>query len=255
MNAPALLGADRLTFHYGHRATSPGIEDVTLTVAAGQRLAIVGESGSGKTTTARLLLGLLRPQSGIVRVDGEPLDVADRRSMRRFRSQVQCVFQDPFSSLDPRMRVGRIVAEPLRALRLAAGREADRRVERALDEVGLPPDRLDDYPHELSGGQRQRVAIARAIVCEPRVLVADEPVSALDMSTKARVMELLDRLTRERGMALVLVSHDLATIAATCDNVVVMRAGHVIEAGDLRAVLSEPQHEYTRSFVAAVPRI
>ena len=248
----AILRAEHLTFHYGR---GPGVDDVSLAVREGERLAIVGESGSGKTTTARLLLGLLRPASGSVLFHGERLATGDRRAMRRFRSQVQCVFQDPYSSLDPRMRIGRIVAEPIRALHLASGRAVRDRVEEALHAVGIPLDRVDDYPHELSGGQRQRVAIARAIACEPRVLVADEPVSALDMSTKVRVMELLDRLTRERAMALVLVSHDLATVAATCDTVALMRSGRVVERGDLRTVLSAPEEGYTRQFLAAVPRL
>ena len=255
MNQTPVLQADRLTFRYGHGPAAPGIDEVSLRVRAGQRLAIVGESGSGKTTTARLLLGLLRPASGAVLHDGAPLDLGDRRAMRAFRSQVQGVFQDPYSSLDPRMRIGRIVAEPIRALRLASGPAVRDRVEQALHAVGLSPGHIRDYPHELSGGQRQRVAIARAIVCEPRVLIADEPVSALDMSTKVRITALLDRLSRERAMALVLVSHDLATVAATCDDVVVMRAGRVVEAGDLRTVLSSPVQEYTRRFLAAVPRL
>lgn len=251
----ALLRADALTFRYGRGDAGPGVDDVSLAVDAGERLAVVGESGSGKTTTARLLLGLLRPRSGAVLLDGERLDVADRRAVRRFRSQVQCVFQDPYSSLDPRMRIGQVVAEPLHALGLARGAQARERVERALDAVGLPVDRARDYPHELSGGQRQRVAIARAIVCEPRVLVADEPVSALDMSTKVRITALLDTLARERGMALVLVSHDIATVAATCDRIAIMRSGRVVEQGDLRTVLGAPSQDYTRRFLAAVPRL
>ncbi len=255
MSLTPILQADRLTFRYGHGPTGPGVDDVSVSVGAGQQLAIVGESGSGKTTIARLLLGLLRPAAGTVLFHGTQLDVRDRRAMRDFRSQVQCVFQDPYSSLDPRMRIGSIVAEPIRALRLASGTAVRDRVEQALDAVDIPLGRIDDYAHELSGGQRQRVAIARAIACEPRVLIADEPVSALDMSTKVRVTALLDRLSSERAMALVLVSHDLATVAATCDQVAIMRSGRVIEAGPLSTVLSSPKQEYTRRFLAAVPRL
>lgn len=239
-------------FAYGsHRV----LDDVSLRIDEGDSLGLVGESGAGKSTILRLMLGLTAPRDGQVLFEGAPLALRDRAQMRRFRASVQPVFQDPYSSLDPRQRIDRIVGEPLRSLGLASGTDAQRRIAEALDSVGLPADTARRYPHEFSGGQRQRIAIARAVVSRPRVLLADEPVSALDVTTRVQVLELLDRLRRENGLALVMVSHDLTAIASACDRTLVLKNGRVVEQGATSAVLHAPQDPYTRALVDAVPRL
>ncbi|GAA5034569.1 ABC transporter ATP-binding protein [Microbacterium fluvii] len=239
-------------FSYGGRSV---LDDVSLAVEAGGTLGLVGESGAGKSTILRLLLGLAAPREGDVLFDGAALDLRDRALMRRFRAAVQPVFQDPYSSLDPRQRVDRIVGEPLRSLKLASGADAGERVAEAVAAVGLAPDVLTRYPHQFSGGQRQRIAIARALVSRPRVLLADEPVSALDVTTRVQVIELLERLRREQGLALVMVSHDLSAVAAVCERTVVLRGGRVVEEGATGGILASAQTDYARSLVAAVPRL
>ncbi|QYG12360.1 ABC transporter ATP-binding protein [Microbacterium sp. PAMC22086] len=239
-------------FAYGSRRV---LDDVTLRIDEGDSLGLVGESGAGKSTILRLMLGLTAPRDGQVLFEGAPLALRDRAQMRRFRASVQPVFQDPYSSLDPRQRIDRIVGEPLRSLGLASGADAQRRIAEALDSVGLPADTARRYPHEFSGGQRQRIAIARAVVSRPRVLLADEPVSALDVTTRVQVLELLDRLRRENGLALVMVSHDLTAIASACDRTLVLKNGRVVEQGATSAVLHAPQDPYTRALVDAVPRL
>ncbi|AJE39163.1 ABC transporter ATP-binding protein [Streptomyces nodosus] len=239
-----------------HRGgTAPAVEDVSLTVEAGHSLALVGESGAGKTTLLRLLLGLSRPTAGQVLFDGAELSPRDRRQMRLFRRSVQCVFQDPYSSLDPRRRVGAIVAEPLRSLGIETRAGAAPRVAAALEQVGLPADAAERYPHEFSGGQRQRIAIARATVCRPRVLLADEPVSALDVTTRVKVVELLAELKQEQGLTLVMVSHDLSVVASLCERTAVLERGHVVEQGTTAQVLGDPGHPYTRRLIDSVPRL
>ncbi|WP_136042525.1 MULTISPECIES: ABC transporter ATP-binding protein [unclassified Microbacterium] len=239
-------------FAYGsHRV----LDDVSLSLSDGDSLGLVGESGAGKSTILRLMLGLAAPRHGQVLFDGASLTLRDRAQMRRFRASVQPVFQDPYSSLDPRQRIDRIIGEPLRSLGLASGADAQRRIAEALDSVGLPADTARRYPHEFSGGQRQRIAIARAVVSRPRVLLADEPVSALDVTTRVQVLELLDRLRRENGLSLVMVSHDLTAIAAACDRTVVLQNGRVVEQGATADVLHDPQDSYTRALVDAVPRL
>ncbi|MGW9157641.1 ABC transporter ATP-binding protein [Microbacterium sp. NPDC055665] len=239
-------------FAYGsHRV----LDDVSLSLSDGDSLGLVGESGAGKSTILRLMLGLAAPRHGQVLFDGASLTLRDRAQMRRFRASVQPVFQDPYSSLDPRQRIDRIIGEPLRSLGLASGADAQRRIAEALDSVGLPADTARRYPHEFSGGQRQRIAIARAVVSRPRVLLADEPVSALDVTTRVQVLELLDRLRRENGLSLVMVSHDLTAIAAACDRTVVLQDGRVVEQGATADVLHDPQDPYTRALVDAVPRL
>jgi len=239
-------------FAYGSRRV---LDDVSLRIDEGDSLGLVGESGAGKSTILRLMLGLATPRDGQVLFEGAPLALRDRAQMRRFRASVQPVFQDPYSSLDPRQRIDRIVGEPLRSLGLASGADAQRRIAEALDSVGLPADTARRYPHEFSGGQRQRIAIARAVVSRPRVLLADEPVSALDVTTRVQVLELLDRLRRENGLALVMVSHDLTAIASACDRTLVLKDGRVVEQGATSAVLHAPQDPYTRALVDAVPRL
>ncbi|MYQ41346.1 ATPase components of various ABC-type transport systems, contain duplicated ATPase [Streptomyces sp. LamerLS-316] len=231
------------------------VRDVSLAVEAGESLALVGESGAGKTTLLRLLLGLARPTAGTVRFDGADLNPRDREQMRRFRRGVQCVFQDPYSSLDPSRRVGAIVAEPLRSLGLDTRATAAPKVAEALERVGLQADAVDRYPHEFSGGQRQRIAIARATVCDPRVLLADEPVSALDVTTRVKVVDLLAELKGEQGLTLVMVSHDLSVVASLCERTAVLERGRVVEQGATSQVLGEPAHPYTRRLIESVPRL
>ena len=245
----SLLAVDNVSFRY--RRERPVLEDVSFTLEAGGSLGLVGESGSGKTTLLRLLLGLARPDSGSIRLNGATVDAHDGRFMRDYRRQVQAVFQDPYSSLDPRQNVLRLVSEPLRALGLSGDRPE--LVRAALQSVGLEPGILTRYPHEFSGGQRQRIAIARAIVAKPTLLLADEAVSALDLSTRIRIVELFKQLAAE--MTLVFVTHDIGVVAALCDQIVILQRGRVVEAGPTRNILSHPQHPYTISLLASVPRM
>ncbi|AGL19028.1 ABC transporter ATP-binding protein [Actinoplanes sp. N902-109] len=242
-----ILEAEDVGFAY--RGGTPILTGVSLTVHPGRNVALVGESGAGKTTLLRLLLGLTRPTQGIIRYDGSPLTAA---RLRDYRRAVQAVFQDPYSSLDPRHRVGRIVAEPLRGLGLGAD---PARVAEALAAVGLPADAASRYPHEFSGGQRQRIAIARAIVCHPRLILADEPVSALDLTTRVRIVDLLAELGAARGLTILLVSHDLGVVAELCDYTAVLEQGRLVEQGETRSVLGRPSHPYTRKLLASVPRL
>ncbi len=244
----SLLHVDHVSFAYGKR---PTLTDVSFTLEAGRSLGLVGESGSGKTTLLRLILGLERAASGRILFDGTPVDPRDAVAMRAYRRSVQAVFQDPYSSLDPRQKVLRIVSEPLRALRIEGDHTA--MVQAALTGVGLDPGILDRLPHEFSGGQRQRIAIARAIVARPRLLLADEAVSALDLSTRIRIVELFRTLATQ--MTLVFVSHDLGAVAALCDDLVILEKGHLVEAGPTRKILGLPQHPYTQKLLGSVPRM
>ncbi|PFG29506.1 ABC transporter ATP-binding protein [Paramicrobacterium agarici] len=249
----SLLELRGTSFAYGRARTV--VDDVSFSIDAGESIGLVGESGAGKSTVLSLLLGLIAPTSGEVLFDGAPLARRDRSLMRRFRSSVQTVFQDPYSSLDPRQRIDRIVAEPLRSLDIASGDTARERVVDALASVGLERDVLRRFPHEFSGGQRQRIAIARAIVCRPKVLLADEPVSALDVTTRIQVIEVLQRLRRETGLALLMVSHDLTSVAALCESTVVLKDGRIVEHAATSSILSNPGTDYARSLVASIPRL
>ncbi|WP_437583728.1 ABC transporter ATP-binding protein [Paramicrobacterium sp. CJ85] len=240
---------------FAYRRGGEVVHNVSFSVDAGEAVGLVGESGAGKSTILRLLLGLDAPTRGQVMFEDAPLALRDRALMRRFRGSVQTVFQDPYSSLDPRQRIDRIVAEPLRSLGLASGSDARERVADALASVGLERDVLHRFPHAFSGGQRQRIAIARAIVCRPRVLLADEPVSALDVTTRIQVIDVLRKLRAETGLALVMVSHDLTAIAALCERTVVLRSGSVVEEGSTGGILSTPQTDYARALVGAIPRL
>jgi ABC-type glutathione transport system ATPase component len=218
------------------------VKDVSFELRRQETLGIVGESGSGKTTLIKLLLGLERPDSGTITYTG-----------RSLRHEVQVVFQDPASALDPRMRVDQIVLEPLQVLRVPGDRVG--RLRELLDAVGLPADAGRRYPHEFSGGQRQRIAIARALAPHPRVLIGDEPVSALDVSVRAQILNLLEDLRVNFQLTLVLVSHDLSVVRHMTERVLVMRAGEVVEEGPTRAIFSEPQHPYTRLLLESIPRL
>lgn len=225
-----------------------------LDIVEGSSVGIIGESGSGKSTLIRLLLGLDRPTEGTVAVDGRQVDAAaSARSLRWLRRQTGLVFQDPYASLDPRMTAGQIIREPLWALDIAGDHRA--RVREVLAQVGLEPDMGDRYPHEFSGGQRQRIALARAIVHRPRVLVGDEPLSALDVTVRAQILELLVELRQTTDLTLVLVSHDIGVVQNLSDTVVVMKDGEIVERGTTDAVLLHPQHEYTKALLAAIPVI
>jgi peptide/nickel transport system ATP-binding protein len=247
------LGRD---FRRPDGGTRSAVDDVSFTVRAGAALGVVGESGSGKTTLARLLLGFDEPDRGSVTLDGQAWSGVPERRRRPRRGSIQYISQDPLGSFDPRYTVSRIVGEGIRgAARDRSPRGRTARIRALLDSVGLDPSLEGRRPHELSGGQRQRVAIARALASEPRILVCDEPVSALDVSIQATIIELLDRLRRELGVALVFVSHDLAVVAQLCDEVLVMKEGRVVERGSTAQVFRSPEHAFTRALVAAVPRM
>ncbi len=227
------------------------LHGVSLNIPDGGALGLVGESGSGKSTLARTVLALERPQGGTVRLEGADLFTLRPTELRRMRRRMQAVFQDPNGSLDPRMRVGRIVAEPIAALEPEVSRAGRReRVAEALARVGLPSVAMQRHPHEFSGGQRQRIAIARAIVTRPALIVADEPVSALDVSIQAQILELIAQ-QRQAGIGWLFISHDLAVVRSVCDEVAVLLRGHVVESGQVSAVFATPLHPYTSTLVAA----
>ncbi|WP_380281513.1 dipeptide ABC transporter ATP-binding protein [Kitasatospora purpeofusca] len=241
-----VLVAENLTVRYGRRRGAPALDGVGLTAAPGRAVGVIGESGSGKSTLARALLGLLRPQSGSVRVGGRSWDGASGAEERALRRRVQFVFQDPYASLSPRMTVREALAEPLLAHGLPLGR-----IDELIELVGLPAALLEALPHRLSGGQRQRVAIARALAVGPEVLVADEPTSALDVSVQAQILNLLIDLRRRTGIGLVFISHDLALVRHLCDEVLVMRHGRVVEQAPAERLFTAPEHPYTRQLLAA----
>lgn len=235
--------------------TRRAVNDVDLTLHKGETLGIVGESGSGKTTLARLLVALAEPSAGTVEVDGQPWSELTERERRPHRKAIQIVTQDPLSSFDPRFSVADVVGEPLRTRRELRRSERRERVLSALADVGLGPEHVDISPRSMSGGQRQRVSIARAIVSQPQILLADEPVSALDVSVQAQVLDLLIELRAKTGMSMVFVSHDLGVIHHLADSVAVMKDGEVVEFGSADAIFTDPKHPYTRSLLAAVPTI
>lgn len=228
------------------------LRGVSFAIPQGQRFGIVGESGCGKSTLLRILAGLDRPTSGSVAIDGRDITGLRERQLKFVRERLQLVFQDPMSSLDPRMRVGDIVAEPLVAQGLGNRRE---RVAELLEAVGLRADAANRYPHQFSGGQRQRISIARALAPRPKIIVADEPVSALDVSVRAQVLNLIADLVDELSLTLVFVSHDLSVVRHVCDRVAVMHAGQIVETGATEQVYEDPQHSYTRRLIAAVPTL
>jgi peptide/nickel transport system ATP-binding protein len=231
------------------------LADVSFTLEAGRTLGVVGESGSGKSTLARLVMALEAPSQGCVRLDGRDLHALAPAALRQARRDFQMVFQDPYASLDPRRTVWRTVAEPLEALAGLGRPEQRERAAAMLDAVGLNPAAdLDKYPHEFSGGQRQRIAIARALVTQPRLIVADEPVSALDVSVQAQVLNLMQDLQDRFGLAYLFISHDLAVVDLVCDDLLVLQHGRVVEHGATDAVLRAPAQAYTRRLLEAVPR-
>lgn len=238
------------------RRTVRAVDGVSFTLDAGEALALVGESGCGKTTTALTVLGLVEPTDGSVAFEGRPWHAELRRD-RSLRRAAQMIFQDPYESLSPRMKVGELVAEPLLIHRIGTPETRRARAYAALEEVGLRPAAAyaDRFPHELSGGQRQRVVIAAALVCEPRLLVADEPVSMLDVSIRAEILALLGELRRQRDIGMLFITHDLATAALFADRIAVMYLGRIVEIGPAATLIHDPQHPYTRALLNAVPSV
>ncbi len=234
----------------GH--TVHAVEDVSLSIAPGEVVGLVGESGSGKSTVGNCILRLLEPTAGTIRLKGEDITHRSRRELRPLRREMHMVFQDPYSSLNPRMTNGAIVGEPLRLHGLADGRDGlESRIAELFDQVGLDPALRSRYPHELSGGQRQRVGLARALSVRPSLLVADEPVSALDVSVQASILNLLSDLQEDLGFACLFITHDLSIVEYFCDRVIVMYLGRVVEAGTREQIFSRPQHPYTQALLSA----
>jgi oligopeptide transport system ATP-binding protein len=258
----ALLEAEALTKHFPVRRGLLGrtaglvraVDSVSFTIEAGKTLGLVGESGCGKTTTSRMILNVEAPTQGAIRFDGAPLSGLDREGLRRYRRAVQAVFQDPYGSLDPRMRVGSIVGEPLVINERPSASALRRRVLELLALVGLPERAAELFPHEFSGGQRQRIAIARALALSPRLVVLDEPVSALDVSIRAQILNLLRDLQRRLGVAYLFIAHDLAAVAHMSHTIAVMYLGKIVELGAAADVALRPKHPYTQAlFSAALP--
>jgi ABC-type oligopeptide transport system ATPase subunit len=262
MSAAPLLKVENLVREYampreklfGPPPKVHALNGVSFTVESGRSLGVVGESGSGKSTLARLVMALDQPTSGKVTLMGRDLHALPREELRKARRDFQMVFQDPYGSLDPRQTIGRIVAEPLAAQRNTTGAEQRRQAAAVLDSVGLRAGDLDKYPHEFSGGQRQRIAIARALITRPRLIVADEPVSALDVSVQAQVLNLMQDLQAEFGITYMLISHDLAVVHHLCEDVAVLWQGRIVEQGAPAKLFSAAEHPYTRALVNAVPK-
>jgi len=263
MTSAPLLEVDALGKRYplprahpfAARAEASALDGVGFTLEAGRTLGVVGESGSGKSTLARLVMALEAPTAGRVVFEGRDLHALAREDLRAARRHFQMVFQDPYSSLDPRMSIERTVAEPLEQLEHLSRAERRERAAAMLEAVGLNPvTDLEKVPHEFSGGQRQRIAIARALVTQPKLIVADEPVSALDVSVQAQVLNLMQDLQERFGLAYLFISHDLAVVDLVCDELIVLRHGRVVERGATDAVLNAPTDAYTRRLIDAVPR-
>jgi peptide/nickel transport system ATP-binding protein len=258
MSAAPVLEVEDLVMHFaakGRMGRAGGmvhaVDGVSFELREGEMLGLVGESGSGKTTLANCVVRLLEPTSGAIRLRGRDITHLSRRELRPLRRSLHMVFQDPYSSLNPRMTAGEVVAEPLRLHRLAARREREHRVIEIFERVGLGPEHRFRYPHELSGGQRQRVGLARSLILEPSVLVADEPVSALDVSVQASILNLLRDLQHDMGFSCLFITHDLATVEFLCDRIAVMYLGQLVEVANRDAIFEDPQHPYTQALLSA----
>ncbi len=268
MTAPAvdhsLIAAVELVKHFPVRASSVGgsghdlvhaVDGVSLEVQGGETLGVVGESGCGKSTLGRLLVRLHEPTSGTVTFDGTDITTLSRKELRPFRREMQMIFQDPYASLNPRKRVVQLVGDPLRIHRYGSSADIRKRVRELLDVVGLSPSHINRYPHEFSGGQRQRIGVARALALNPRLIVADEPVSALDVSIQAQVVNLLDDLQDEFGLTYVFIAHDLGVIRHVSHRIVVMYLGVIVEEAPVDVLYDSPIHPYTEALLSAIPVI
>jgi oligopeptide transport system ATP-binding protein len=229
------------------------VDGISFAIPRGQTLGLVGESGSGKSTACRAVLQLTAPTSGSVRFEGEEIAGLSRRRMRPLRREMQMIFQDPYASLNPRKRIGQIVGDPLRRQKVASGKELQKRVRELLERVGLSPEHYDRYPHEFSGGQRQRIGIARALALQPKLVIADEPVSALDVSIQAQIVNLLDDLQDEFGLTYLFVAHDIGVVRHISDRIAVMNNGKIVEEGTADQVCEHPEDAYTKKLLSAVP--
>jgi oligopeptide transport system ATP-binding protein len=229
------------------------VDGVSFAVAAGETLGLVGESGSGKSTLGRAVLQLVKPTSGSVRFEGREISGLSRRALRPLRREMQMVFQDPYASLNPRKRVGQIVGEPLHLQGISRGGELRREVQGLLERVGLAPEHYNRFPHEFSGGQRQRIGVARALALRPKLIVADEPVSALDVSIRAQIVNLLADLQEELSLTYVFVAHDIGVVRHVSERIAVMHEGKIVEEGPADRVCEQPRHAYTKQLLAAVP--
>jgi peptide/nickel transport system ATP-binding protein len=230
------------------------VNDVSFSVARGEALGLVGESGSGKSTIGRLALRLIDPTQGRIEFDGQDVSNTPERQLKAFRRRIQMVFQDPYASLNPRLRIKSIIGEALDAHGLAMGAERAPRLAELLDLVGLPQNAAERYPHEFSGGQRQRIGIARALAVTPDLIVADEPVSALDVSVQAQVLNLMQELRARLGLSMLFISHDLDVVELMCDRIIVLYLGRIMEEGPAEAIVRQPLHPYTRALTAAAPQ-
>jgi oligopeptide/dipeptide ABC transporter ATP-binding protein len=258
-----LLHTEGLTKHFAQsegffarrQQVVRAVDDVNLEIRTGETFGLVGESGSGKTTLGKMILRLIEPTAGRVWLDEREVTALQGQELTRFRAQAQMVFQDPYSSLNPRMRVRDIVGEPLVVHRGMKGVELDAEVARLLELVHLDPTQMERMPHQFSGGQRQRIGIARALALQPRLLVLDEPTSALDVSVQAQVVHLLDELRRELGLTFIFISHDLALVSLLCDRIGVMYLGRLVEVAPAAQLFADPSHPYSRALLASVPRL
>ncbi|MFZ7089857.1 ABC transporter ATP-binding protein [Primorskyibacter sp. 2E233] len=260
-DAGEVLRVDDLHLHFEKKEgffqrvtdVTKAVDGVSFTLRQGEALGIVGESGSGKTTVGRCIARVYDPQAGLVDYNGENLVEATPDRLREIRREVRMIFQDPFASLNPRMTVKQLIAEPLIVNNICKGQELEDRVAQLLTEVGLDPSMMERYPHAFSGGQRQRIVVARAIALDPKVIIADEPTSALDVSIRTQVLDLLLKLQAEKGLSFIFISHDMAVIRYFCDRVAVMYRGRIVEIGDTEDIITNPQHAYTKALLSSVP--